>query len=566
MLRRLLPRVTLAVLAAVVPASAVTYGNLAGTVVDPAGVPQMGASIAILAEGARASAEPLTLLSDVRGAFAAERLTPGLYSVRVTLAGFLPAVERHIRVEANLTTLLKIELGSVFSSLDQLRRKPGQRTDPDEWAWVLRTTSSRRSVLRWAEGEVIVGNETSAADRAAAHRPVARFELTSGSRRPGSVSNLADAPASAIAYEQPFGLGRMLFAGQMSYERSAAAGFATMWLPTGELGNGPETTAVFRQASLGPHREPFRGVRVEHNNQVALGDEFLLRYGAEYFLVSVGPSAASVRPLGELIYRISQDWNATYTIASRPWAHAHGRSDALQSTIEEMDAFPTMLVRNGRPVLEGGWHQEMAMGGRVGRNARLTFSMFSDYTPHTAVMGRGNFSEADVFQDFYSNAFTYDGGSSGGIGARIAWQQQLSDDTEFLLLYSWSPALALDEFDGAETLRDTLRPMQRQSFAARVSTRLPRTGTKVSASYKWTSGPVVSRQDAFGEVTYQVDPFLNLSFRQPIPGSLFSSKVEALADFRNLLAQGYVPVNTADGQVLLIPAFRSFRGGFSFQF
>lgn len=566
MLRRLLPRVTLALLAAVLPASAVTYGNLAGTVVDPAGVPQMGASIAILAEGARASAEPLTLLSDVRGAFAVERLTPGLYSVRVTLAGFLPAVERHIRVEPNLTTLLKIELGSVFSSLDQLRRKPGQRTDPDEWAWVLRTTSSRRSVLRWAEGEVIVGNETSAADRAAARRPVARFELTSGSRRPGSVSNLADAPASAIAYEQPLGLGRMLFAGQMSYERSAAAGFATMWLPTGELGNGPETTVVFRQASLGPHREPFRGIRVEHNNQIALGDEFLLRYGAEYFLVSAGPSAASIRPLGELIYRISKDWNATYTIASRPWAHAHGGSDPLQSTIEEMDAFPTMLVRNGRPVLEGGWHQEMAMGGRVGRNARLTFSMFSDYTPHTAVMGRGNFTEADVFQDFYSNAFTYDGGASGGIGARIAWQQQLSDDTEFLLLYSWAPALALEEFDGVETLRDALRPLQRQSFAARFSTRLPRAGTKISASYKWISGPVVSRQDAFGEVTYQVDPFFNLSFRQPIPGSLFSSKVEALADFRNLLAQGYVPVNTADGQVLLIPAFRSFRGGFSFQF
>ena len=129
-------------------------------------------------------------------------------------------------------------------------------------------------------------------------------------------------------------------------------------------------------------------------------------------------------------------------------------------------------------------------------------------------------------------------------------------------------AQVLDEVEahGAEALRDTLRPMQRQSFAARFSTRLPRTGPKVSASYKWISGPVVSRQDAFGEVTYQVDPFLNLSLRQPIPGTLFSSKVEALADFRNLLAQGYVPVNAGDGQVLLIPAFRSFRGGFSFQF
>jgi hypothetical protein len=42
--------------------------------------------------------------------------------------------------------------------------------------------------------------------------------------------------------------------------------------------------------------------------------------------------------------------------------------------------------------------------------------------------------------------------------------------------------------------------------------------------------------------------------------------VEALADFRNLLAQGYVPVSTPEGVVLLVPSYRSFRGGLSFQF
>jgi hypothetical protein len=42
--------------------------------------------------------------------------------------------------------------------------------------------------------------------------------------------------------------------------------------------------------------------------------------------------------------------------------------------------------------------------------------------------------------------------------------------------------------------------------------------------------------------------------------------LEALADFRNLLAQDYVPVRTREGQVFLMPVYRSFRGGFSFQF
>ncbi|MGH7462083.1 MAG: hypothetical protein ACREMA_13815 [Longimicrobiales bacterium] len=76
----------------------------------------------------------------------------------------------------------------------------------------------------------------------------------------------------------------------------------------------------------------------------------------------------------------------------------------------------------------------------------------------------------------------------------------------------------------------------------------------------------MTRLDAYGESAYQLDPFLNVTVRQPMPGTLFSVRWEALADFRNLMAQGYVPVNTGEGQVLLIPAFRSFRGGFSFQF
>jgi hypothetical protein len=42
--------------------------------------------------------------------------------------------------------------------------------------------------------------------------------------------------------------------------------------------------------------------------------------------------------------------------------------------------------------------------------------------------------------------------------------------------------------------------------------------------------------------------------------------VEATADFSNLLAQGYITLQTADGQVVLVPAFRTVRGGLIFQF
>ena len=116
-------------------------------------------------------------------------------------------------------------------------------------------------------------------------------------------------------------------------------------------------------------------------------------------------------------------------------------------------------------------------------------------------------------------------------------------------------------------LPDRLETALRHSLAARLSGRVPVTHTQVSASYKWINGPVVSRQDGFGEAALGIDPHLSLSIKQPLPSFGTSGRWEALADFRNLLSQGYVPVDqAADGRMLLTPVVRSFRGGVSFQF
>ena len=55
---------------------------------------------------------------------------------------------------------------------------------------------------------------------------------------------------------------------------------------------------------------------------------------------------------------------------------------------------------------------------------------------------------------------------------------------------------------------------------------------------------------------------------QPLPAlSLWSARLEASAELRNLLAQGYLPVSTIDGRKLyLIQNPRAVRGGLSFIF
>jgi hypothetical protein len=542
------------------------FGKISGVVVDPGGTPQMGASVVITAESLLFSS-PIELLTNDRGHFLSQGLMPGSYSVRVTLAGFLPVMEQHIRVTDQQTTLLQIALGSMFSSLEGLRRQPNQQAAAsDEWTWVLRTTSAIRPVLRWQDGEAVLDDQLTSAERARRQQPRGRVELTSGSHHPGSISNQADSPGTAIAYDQALGTGRLLFAGQVSYESaSPSGGFATEWLPSGDSSTGSVTNVVVRESRLGPQGPTFRGLRLDHESQFAVGDRISIRYGAEYVLAGFEGTAAALHPRGEIVVQIAPDWQASAIVATRPWHDSATSAGALGSALDSLDAFPTLLIRNGRPVLDSDMHEEVALQHAVGRNASIETAAFHDRSTHTAVFGRGNVSNGDFLQDFFSDAFAYDAGVSSSWGTRLAYRQKFWENFDTTLAYAYAGALAPDAYVATGDLRAALRTRYRHSLAARISGRTPRLGTQFTAAYKWINGAIISRQDAYGEAFLHLDPNLNFTVRQPLP-SFIPGHMEALADFGNLLSQGYIPIETHDGRVLLVPAYRSFRGGFSFQF
>src|SRR5205823_63187 len=237
----------------------------------------------------------------------------------------------------------------------------------------------------------------------------------------------------------------------------------------------------------------------------------------------------------------------------------------LTAALNELDAFPALLMRDGRPVLQNGWHEEVAANRKIG-NGVLQFAGFHDDNRHVAVYGRGGdtLPATDYFQDYFSKGFAYDGGASSNWGARVAFRKKLENDTEFTALYSFASALAPAN-DTDSLLRDMLQAVPRHSLAASISTKVPRLGTKFHAGYKWINGSAASRMDAYGESIYQVDPYLHLMVRQPLPKWALG-RWEAIADCDNLLAQGYVSTSSRDGHVVLVPAFRTFRGGLSVQF
>jgi hypothetical protein len=545
-------------------------GSLTGVVRDLAGTPQMGASVQVLAEtaGTNGSNE---LLTNTQGIFRSEKLVPGLYTIRVTLAGFLPTLQQHVRVNANLTTMVRIEMESMFATLEQLRKQPNSaRAEADDWRWVLRSASGTRPVLQWDDYGAAPGADSG---RGA---PKMLMEFTDGARRPGSVSNVASAPGTAFAYDQKLGAGKLLVAGQMSYDEEPAGGVATVWLPAGTIGAGPHTALVLREASLGHTGVTFRGMRLDQGGAVTLGDRVLVRYGGEYLLVGLGRSVSSLRPRISMETKLGDAWRANVVFASQPGAPNTLDSNALDSSgdelqsslaraLDELDAFPALMWRDGKPVLEGGWHEEISVERRIGERGRLQIAAFHDDAHHQAVFGRGSdLPDKEFFQDIFSNAFAYDGGSSSSWGGRIAYREKLGDDTELTAVYAMGGALAPGAMTDA-VLRDALRMVARQSVGLNVSTKVPRAGGRVTVGYKWISGPAVSRVDSYGESLYQMDPFLHVSLRQQLP-KFGPGRWEAIADCDNLLAQGYVTMNTRDGQVVLVPAFRTFRGGLSLQF
>jgi Carboxypeptidase regulatory-like domain len=547
--------------------SKLVSGKLAGVVRDLTGTPQMGASVEVFAE-APGAASSLDYLTNTQGIFRGDKLSPGLYTIRVTLAGFLPTLQQHVRINPNLTTMVRIEMESMFASLEQLRRQPNSaKADADDWKWVLRSAAGTRPILQWDENAVLTANGDMAA-----RAPKILLEFTDGARRPGSVSNVAAAPGTAFAYDQKLGgAGSLLVAGQMSYDESPAGGVATVWLPTGTIGSGPHTAVVLREAKIGHTGLTFRGMRIDQGGAVTLGDRVLLRYGGEYLLVGLGRSVSSVRPRLSVETKLGSEWRGKLVFASQPGAPSAMESggedlqSALVRALDELDAFPALMWRNGRPVLQGGWHEEVSAERRIGENGKLQIAGFHEDSHHTAVFGRGSdLPVQEYFEDVFSSAFAYDGGATSSWGGRLAYREKLNDDVEVTALYAMAGALAPGASNDG-VLRDSLRMTPRHSVGVNVSSKLSRTGGHLTVGYKWISGPAISRVDAYGESLYQMDPYLHVSLRQQLP-KLGPGRWEAIADCDNLLAQGTVTISTRDGQVALVPAFRTFRGGLSLQF
>jgi len=81
---------------------------ISDSVRDGSGTPQMGAVVEIIGTAART----LTVFTDGAGFYSAKDLLPGLYTVKVSAASFLPAWRDKIGLPSRASTHLNITLNT----------------------------------------------------------------------------------------------------------------------------------------------------------------------------------------------------------------------------------------------------------------------------------------------------------------------------------------------------------------------------------------------------------------------------------------------------------------------
>jgi len=150
--------------------------------------------------------------------------------------------------------------------------------------------------------------------------------------------------------------------------------------------------------------------------------------------------------------------------------------------------------------------------------------------------------------------------------------QNLGENLKVNLMYGTGDALLPSRQQAASQSPDDLRAMihrgRRSAVTAQVAGALPASGTQFSAGYQWTDRNSVTPSHFYATQRMGAEAGLNIFIRQPIRNfSTLPLRLEATADLRNLLAEGYLPFALSDGrQLALMHTPRSFRGGLSFIF
>ena len=540
-------------------------GTISGYVRAAGGSPQMGAAVEVLG----AAAQGLKVFTDEHGFYSAEGLLPGVYNLKVSAPAFLPALREHVGLHAGGNTVVNVTLNTLFDAIQITpAHTPAER---DNWKWVLRSVSNR-PILRLVDDpsadnqSLILLGDSERSDR----ELKGSLSFVTGAPSEG-FGSVADMSTGFSVEKSIFASDRIGFRGNVGYGTNCPTSVLRASFQHNMMdGSGPSIAVTMWNApapDLVLHN--FEALALTSSDDVRLGDRMEVKFGSELESIQFMGRVTTFRPFGEADFHLSPNTVLEYAYTtSEPDSRLEKGFDSVP--VDPDESTPRVSMTAYSPTVEHAHHHEVSVSRRIGKT-NLQLAAYADRVSDPALNGVGEFTtdNGTVLPDVYSGTFTYQGSNFHTEGARFVVQRQLTPNVTAAFDYSYGgvldlvqPNVSLANVSQSSVLR------QRQSAAGKISGILPKSKTRWMASYRWVSGEALTPVDMFNASAGRADPFLNLFFRQPIPGTgFFPGHIEAIVDLRNLLAQGYVPVLGSDGHtVYLVQSARAVSGGVAFTF
>lgn len=546
----------------------------------------MGASIQLFDPLGKLVAHTATTAD---GQFAFFNLPASLYSIRVTFADYLPATRERISILGGVNSLLQIHLASLMSSVELQYKLPGAGMSND-WKWVLRTSPATRPVTRFQPAKSSSSEDS--------RRPVFTGTRAVVSLASGDV-NVADPDYAAPAVGTGFVLStNVLGKNQLGVSGSvaqtsglnSAMGLSATYARLGDFfGSSPEVRVTMEQIGVvnGPNEaaansggmpNSVRTMEVSVYHELDIGGVIRFEYGATGQTVDYFNRNTHASPFARLTRSLGGAGQVTvaFSDGARPdelRMHQTGMDvSASSETGEDLAAesnalarLPELSYKDNRLQVQRTLAYEAGYQKKASRQT-YALSAFSEDVRNGRVDVAGNTSalnSADLMWDGVSSTSIYNIGKYARQGVLATADERITDWLQVQGGFGRMGALLAND-SGASSLTEESRNIATTSVRARV----PRAHTRLIASYGWTDRRAIIPQHIFTTQNAYASPGLNVIVRQPLP-SLFGmpGRIELSADLRNLLAQGYVPLNGGSGQTLLmVQTPRAVRGGVNFTF
>jgi len=568
-------------------------GSVIGYVSDGAGVPQMGATVMIFNRYDRLL---FKTVSNEKGGFGFDFLSPDTYSIRVSLASFVPALKSNILVQPGMRNFLTVNLASIFSSIELVYSAPAGPVMSDDWKWVLRSSASTRPVLRILPKSSKESPDSVAQAPSGYSNTRGVIRVSAGDQGSGSTASPGLGTAFALA-TSVFGDNQVQLTGNVgysSYTGAPAAGFRTRFSRGDSPGLlNPDVQLTMRQVFV-PMRAGFglfaghgdgnapalRTMAASFEDKVRVMDDLLLEYGATLETIQYLDRLSFVSPYMRLTYDLGDKGQIEIGYSSgEPPAEflipGSGPEADLQRDLAAVSMFPRLSLRGGRVHMQRSNNLEVGYHYKAGSRTFST-GAFHESISNAALMmtseAGGLPATSDVLPDAFSNSSIFNIGSLYSTGFTVSITQEIAEFFDITLAYGDGGVLRTEgrQWLGGspDELRSMIRSSQQQWVTTKVTGTIPKTGTRFAGSYLWTDYRSLTPGHRYITQGAYPETGLNIFIRQPIPSVPgVPGRLEATADLRNMMAQGYLPISSGAGQrLLLIHSPRSVRGGFSFIF